>query len=180
MASRATASEQIERLAALDATAWQALYDEYFGKMRSFAYARTGDISLAEDIASEVFAAAVQRIGAYRQTGAPISAWLYRIARNLTADQVERQKRRPRLSLDEVEVEAPGMGLSFEERGDLLQALKLLTREQQEVLALRFFNDCTVEETAHAMGKNTGAIKVLQHRALGALRRHLSTGERRP
>jgi len=42
----------------LDAQAWQSLFDTYFKKMYSFAYARTGDPQLAEDIASEVFAGA--------------------------------------------------------------------------------------------------------------------------
>ena len=37
-----------------------------------------------------------------------------------------------------------------------------------------FFNDASLEETAHAMGKSLGAVKVLQHRALGALRRQMT------
>ncbi len=83
----------IEALRALYDAAWQGLYGEYFGRMRNFAYARTSDVTLAEDIAAEVFAAAVRGIGSYRETGAPIGAWLYRIARNITADQVEHRRK---------------------------------------------------------------------------------------
>ena len=54
-----------------------------------------------------------------------------------------------------------------------------LSREHQEVLVLRFFNDCSVSETARAMGKNEGAVRVLQHRALGALRRRLEPAEKK-
>jgi RNA polymerase sigma-70 factor (ECF subfamily) len=49
-----------------------------------------------------------------------------------------------------------------------------LTKEQQEVIALRFFDDCSLAETAAAMRKSVDAIKVLQYRALGALRRAMT------
>ena len=54
-----------------------------------------------------------------------------------------------------------------------MRGLVHLTREQQEVISLRFYSDCSLEETAQAMGKSVGAIKVLQHRALAALRKQL-------
>ena len=57
--------------------------------------------------------------------------------------------------------------------------MTFLTKEQQEVVALRFFDDCSLAETAAAMHKSVDAIKVLQHRALGALRRAMTPKERR-
>jgi RNA polymerase sigma-70 factor (ECF subfamily) len=168
------AADEIDRLIALDAEAWQELFGRYFRKMYSFAYLRTGDADAAEEIAAEVFAAAAQGIGRFRRTGAPISAWLYRINRNLTADHLERRRRRPQVSLDGIEVEVAGPFGNVDDRADLAAALALLTREQQEVVTLRFFSDCSLDETAHAIGKSLGATKVLQHRALASLRRHLA------
>jgi len=167
-------ADAVERLITLDAAAWQQLFDEYFGKMRSFAYVRTGDLNVAEDIAADVFAAAVRGIGGYQQTGAPFSAWLYRIARNVTADHLRRRRRRPTVSLEGFDFEDESSGLSSEEKTDLARCLTKLTPEQQELIVLRFFNDCTLEEVAQAMGKNVGAIKALQQRALGAMRRQLA------
>ena len=43
---------------------------------------------------------------------------------------------------------------------------------------LRFYSDCSLEETAAAMGKKLGAIKVLQHRALAAMKRQMTQGGR--
>ena len=163
----------IELLIALDADAWQSLYQRYFRKMYSFAYVRTGDIHLSEEIASEVFAAAVRGISRYRDTGAPIGAWLYRIARNITADYVDRRAKRPVVSIDAVQLEIDGMALGIENATDLASSVARLTREQQEVIALRFYGDCSLQEAAAALGKSVGAIKLLQHRALAALRRHL-------
>jgi len=171
----------IDRLKALDAAAWQDLFDRHFKKMYAFAYARTGDPQGAEDVASEVFAAAAKGIKNYKETGAPIAAWLYRIARNITADHLEARRKRPTVSVEdmEIEVEAEGWDGLVDLRGDLRQAMTHLTREQQEVVALRFFDDCSLAETALAMHKSVDAIKVLQHRALGALRRAMTPKERR-
>jgi len=48
-----------------------------------------------------------------------------------------------------------------------------LTPEQQNVLALRFGQGYSLEETAEFMNKNVNAIKALQFRALAALQREL-------
>ena len=50
---------------------------------------------------------------------------------------------------------------------------KQLGAEQQECVVLRFLQGLSVAETALAMGKNEGAIKALQYRAVRALGRML-------
>lgn len=167
------ASEPIAALIALEPRAWQDLFERYYRKMYSFAYVRTGDTHVSEEIASEVFAAAARGISRYRDTGAPIGAWLYRIARNITADHVDRRAKRPVVSIDAVQLETEGMASGVENAADLAQSVARLTAEQQEVIALRFYNDCSLQEAAAAMGKSVGAVKLLQHRALAALRRQL-------
>jgi RNA polymerase sigma-70 factor (ECF subfamily) len=168
----------VQQLAGLEPVAWQQLFDQEFSRMYRFAYARTGDPEMAEDIASEVFAAAAQGIARYRYTGAPIAAWLFRIARNLTADHLERRRKRPQSSIDDVEIESPAFAAQIDDRTDLALYIKKLSKEQQEVIGLRFFNDCSLIESAHALGKSVGAVKVLQHRALAALKKHMTQGTR--
>jgi RNA polymerase sigma-70 factor (ECF subfamily) len=145
--------------------------------MYSFAYVRTGDTTAAEDIAAEVFVAAAKGIASYKPTGAPFASWLYRIARNLTADHLERLRRRPAVPLDSVEMASSAWDAGIDDATDIARALTHLTKEQQEVIVLRFFNDCSLQDAADAMGKNVGAIKLLQHRALGALRRQMTSPE---
>jgi RNA polymerase sigma-70 factor (ECF subfamily) len=173
------AVEPIAALIALEPGPWQDLFERYFRKMYSFAYVRTGDTHLAEEIASEVFAAAARGISRYRDTGAPIGAWLYRIARNITADYVDKRARRPLVSIDAVQIETDGMALGVERAADLARGIAELTREQQEVIALRFYSDCSLQEAATALGKSVGAVKLLQHRALAALRRQLDPEAKR-
>jgi RNA polymerase sigma-70 factor (ECF subfamily) len=51
-----------------------------------------------------------------------------------------------------------------------------LTRAQREVISLRFAGGLPVAQVAKVMGKSEGAIKALQHSAIVALRKTLSTG----
>jgi len=175
----AEASDPLALLVALDAGAWQDLFERYFRKMYNFAYVRTGDSHAAEEIAAEVFLAAARGIGRYRRTGAPISAWLYRIARNVTADYVDRRRRRPTVALEDADVSHEGWAAGIEDAADIAREVASLTPEQQEVIALRFYSDCSLEEAAAAMGKSIGAVKLLQHRAIAALRKRLGE-EARP
>jgi len=52
-------------------------------------------------------------------------------------------------------------------------AYSKLTTEQQDVLALRFGQGYSLEETASRMDKNVNAVKALQFRALAALQREI-------
>jgi RNA polymerase sigma-70 factor (ECF subfamily) len=46
-----------------------------------------------------------------------------------------------------------------------------LRPDYRTVLVLRFLSDLSPDEVAEVMGKSAGSIRVLQHRALGALRK---------
>jgi RNA polymerase sigma-70 factor (ECF subfamily) len=51
----------------------------------------------------------------------------------------------------------------------LMAAVAQLGDEQRECIMLRFLHGMSVSETAEIMGKNDGAIKALQHRAVRKL-----------
>ena len=57
--------------------------------------------------------------------------------------------------------------------GEIRWAMSRLTPDQQHVLALRFSQDCSLEETASMVDKSVNAVKVLQFRTLAAMRRLL-------
>lgn len=164
----------VERLRAFDQLAWGQLYDLHHMRIWRYAYARTADRDDADDLAAQVFAEAVASIHRYRYTGRPLLAWLYRIARNLTAERARRRRRElPRSS-------AEPQGGSLEERLDsieLARALEALTESQREVVAMRFFAGYTTREIAAAMDKGEAAIYSLEVRALASLRRFLGEKE---
>jgi RNA polymerase sigma-70 factor (ECF subfamily) len=164
----------VDRAREMDAAAWDELYTLHYGAIQRYAMFRVADPAAADDIAAEVFLEAVRGIGKYRYRGIAFRAWLYRIAHNLTSDFRKRMAARAdretsdeqALALARDEDFAPGV----QRQRDLHAAVALLTDEQQQVVILRFFEGLSLAETAEATGRNSGAIKSLQHRALERLR----------
>ncbi len=162
-------------LAARDHAAWQQLFDEHHQRIFHFALIRTGDRSDADDLASTVFTEAVKGIDSFTYRGLPVSAWLFRIARNEIADHMKRRASRPAHSLTDERVAqtlsardaiAPG-----DDMRDVSHALGQLKDEYRDVILLRFVHGLNVAETAAVMDKSEGAVKVTQTRALQSLRR---------
>src|SRR5207245_774575 len=56
------------------------------------------------------------------------------------------------------------------QRRDLVVALKKLPRGQRAVIVLRYFEDCTIDETAEILGISPGTVRSQRHKALKALR----------
>jgi RNA polymerase sigma-70 factor (ECF subfamily) len=106
-----------------------------------------------------------------------LKAWLLATASHIATDHLRKKYRRPTDELPDTIADAePGLPQGYEQKERerrLKSAMSLLTAEQQNVLALRFNQAYSLEETASLMNKNINAIKQLQFRALAALNRAL-------
>jgi RNA polymerase sigma-70 factor (ECF subfamily) len=176
----------VERAQAGDADAFGQIYDRYLDTVFRFIYFRVGNRQLAEDLTADTFLRALKRIGSFTWQGRDPGAWLVTIARNLVADHFKSGRYRLEVTTGDV------LDADREDRGPegspeaavvdhitnvaLLTAVKQLNPEQQECIVLRFLHGFSVAETAQAMGKNEGAIKALQYRAVRALARLLPEG----
>jgi RNA polymerase sigma-70 factor (ECF subfamily) len=169
------AEELVSEAQAYSQEAWAQIYDDYYAKIYEYCYLRTGDRAASEDLAADVFLEALRGIRRYRYRGVPLSAWLYKIARNLTADHLQRKKRRPTVPLgnepDNPRLSSPDRSDERAVWQDVLHAIRELTEDQQQVILLRFFHGLSHDEVAAAMDRKPGAVRVLQNRALTALRR---------
>ena len=170
-----TPERLIEEARAFSQEAWAHIYDQHYESIHRYCYFRTGNHTIAEDLASEVFLEALRGIQRYRYRGVPFASWLYRIARNLTADFLKRRARRPTSPLGDETIDHPQLRTEDETetatlRQDMQAAIRRLKEEHQQVIILRFYEGLSHEETAAAMGRRPGAVRVLQHRALTALR----------
>jgi len=58
-----------------------------------------------------------------------------------------------------------------------MQAVQALSRDQREVIILRFIEGLSYADTARILGKSVGAVRVAQYRALRALRQRLEDGD---
>jgi RNA polymerase sigma-70 factor (ECF subfamily) len=164
------------RRAASDPEAFGELYSRYVRRIYSYIYYRTGDHQEAEDLTARVFQRAMHHIGRYRDQGVPFSAWLYRIAHNLVANWHRDRNRRQIVPLDE-RIAASGISshpematAQREEQRLLLEMVRLLPPDRQELLILKFMEQLSNAEIGQIMGKTEGAIKSLYHRTLSSLR----------
>ncbi len=158
-----------------DGEAFGQLYDRYLDTVFRFIYFRVNDRALAEDFTSETFLRALRRIGTITYQGRDIGAWFITIARNIVLDHLKSARHRLEMTTaDTIEgkehaqsTESAVLDVLQSER--LMQAVSQLGDEQRECVMLRFVHGLSVSETAQVMGKNDGAIKALQHRAVRKL-----------
>ncbi|MFI1361164.1 ECF subfamily RNA polymerase sigma factor, BldN family [Streptomyces sp. NPDC020898] len=169
----------VERAQAGEADAFGRLYDQYSDTVYRYIYYRVGGKATAEDLTSETFLRALRRIGTFTWQGRDFGAWLVTIARNLVADHFKSSRFRlevttgEMLDANEVERSPEDSVLESLSNAALLDAVKRLNPQQQECVTLRFLQGLSVAETARVMGKNEGAIKTLQYRAVRTLARLL-------
>ncbi|MHB8893313.1 MAG: RNA polymerase sigma factor [Candidatus Limnocylindrales bacterium] len=164
----------VRSAAAGDAAAFAGLYDAYAPRVRRFLRHQLGDADVAEELLQHTFVSMIEALPRYRDRGLPFGAWVFRIARNAVIDH--RRTSHPGLELDAAVDRASDAGdpvTSAEREHDrawLRAALDGLPADQREVLVWRFFAELSPGETAVLMGRSNGAVRVLQHRALAALR----------
>jgi RNA polymerase sigma-70 factor (ECF subfamily) len=171
--------ELVERAQAGEAEAFGRLYDHYSDTVYRYIYYRVGGRATAEDLTSETFLRALRRIGTFTWQGRDFGAWLVTIARNLVADHFKSSRFRlevttgEMLDSNQVEPSPEESVLEVLSNESLLRAVRKLNPQQQECVTLRFLQGLSVAETARIMGKNEGAIKTLQYRAVRTLARLL-------
>ena len=158
-----------------DEIAVAELYNAYFPRVYRYMLARIGNVGDAEDLTEEVFIRVLDALGRFEWREAPFSAWLFRIAHNAIISHQRRDGARgrhaplsPTLPMNtqgpEEMVEAR---LTLEE---VMRATENLPEAQRQVIALRFGAGLSVAETARALGKGEGNVKVIQHKAIAKLR----------
>lgn len=162
-----------------DRAAFAVVYRLYLPRIHAFCRAHCDDQQEAEDLTAQTFERALRSLPQYQARGAPFSAWLYRIAANLTIDRGRRSGRITYLGddpLPENEIERrdenlPAMEVErWERAGWILEHVLALPADQQQAIQLRFWEDRTVPEVAAQLGRSEGAAKQLLRRAVRGLR----------
>lgn len=167
----------LDGLHKLDGQSIGAIYDKYFPEVYRYVRYRINDDGTAEDIASDVFVRLLDAVQKNQGPQTHLRGWLIATASNVVNDHHRRHYRRPVEALSD-SIADSGASISSEidtrEQNRLvLGAIARLTDEQQHVLALRFGQGYSLEETAVLMKKNVNAVKALQFRALASLQRQI-------
>lgn len=162
-----------------EADAIAELYRLHAPAIYRYFYFRVHDRATAEDLTGEVFVKMVEGLPRFVDRGAPLAAWLFRIAHDRVVDHHRRAAHRQTEPLAEaLEAGGPGIETQALDRDEMERVraeVAHLTEEQRTVIQLRFIEGYSLEQCASTLGKTLGAIKALQHRALrqlaGKLRR---------
>ena len=172
----ADAEELIRRIRDGEADAFDDLYMRYSRRVFGYLYQRlNGNIEDAEDLTADVFAKVFEKIDTFQVQGAPMSSWLFRIARNRLIDSVRRRSGQTQIGLDGApQLESGPVFQGIDQQlamDEIKRGLMRLTAEQRQVIELRFLQGKSLAETALAVQRNEEAVKKLQARGLAALRR---------
>jgi RNA polymerase sigma-70 factor (ECF subfamily) len=176
--SAADVKRLVERAQGGDRAALEDLYLLHFDRIYSYLHMSVGNRHDAEDLTTQTFLRMLESINRFRWQSVPFSAWLFRIAHNLSIDHFRAARRvQPEEDVPEPEgAEADSAELEALRsigRQSLLELIDRLSDEQQQVLTLKFVFNFSNADVAIILGKTEGAVKSLQHRALVSLQKQL-------
>ncbi|MBA2462706.1 MAG: sigma-70 family RNA polymerase sigma factor [Actinobacteria bacterium] len=177
--SGAEVRKLVERAQAGEREALEELYLIHFDRIYSYLHMTVGNRHDAEDLTTQTFLRMLESIGKFRFQSAPFSAWLFRIAHNLSMDHFRANRR---WQPEEEVPETPGSEERSAEdeafralgRRSMLELIEGLSHEQQQVLTLKFVFNFSNGEAATILDKSEGAVKSLQHRALVSLQKQVT------
>lgn len=160
-----------------DAEAYGMLYDYYVGRIFRFILFKVSSVEIAEDLTSEVFLKTWEYINRTTEKIGNFNALLYRVARNAVIDYYRSKSRMFASASDEELLEKIADKRDLESEADtrmeiqsIQNHLKKLKDIYQEVITLKYIEEFSIAEIAEIMEKKKGAVRVLLHRALKALK----------
>jgi RNA polymerase sigma-70 factor (ECF subfamily) len=160
-----------------DEEAFGELYDRHVVRVYRHLYYMLGKQPEAEDLTAQTFLKAWEAIERYQVRGAPFVSWLLRIAHNLGVSYLRSKRESAELHdgiVDTKERRDPEWSYQQTAEEELVrEAITRLREEQRQVIILRFIEDLDYREVAEIIGKSVAAIRVIQHRALNALRKQM-------
>ncbi len=167
-----------------DLDAFGQLYRRHAPGVYNLVLRILGNPDDAEDVKQEVFLRAHRSLDSFRGN-ARFSTWIYRIATNLSLDEL--RKRKPVVSVDQLSSDSSWEPVSKNTEADperLLQrkaardavqaALMAMPPHYRILIVLRHIEDLSYEEIAEVVGCSVNALNVRLHRAREAFRRALA------
>jgi RNA polymerase sigma-70 factor (ECF subfamily) len=160
-----------------DARSFEVLFDRYYKMIHAFAYRVCLAETEADDIAQETFIRAARGISSYRGA-ASFKNWLYRIAHNALVDW-RRQSVRQRDKQDRFAADRDSCAQArISDYSDVHSALKLLSPDLREAVALVYFEEMNHREAAEVTGCAETTISWRIFRAKRLLRNLLEPKKR--
>jgi len=171
--------ELLSKVTAGDKEAFGQLYDFYAPRIFRFIRIKVRSQTLAEDLSSESFLRAWEYLQKEeREIEESFQALLYKIARNLIIDHYKRKSSQEVFFNDDFNeflLKQPARDeiSSKESVEEVRRGLLGIKEEYQSVILWYYVDEMTIPEIAKILGKSQGAVRVLIHRGLRALKKRL-------
>ena len=175
----------IEKAKNGDQVAFTFLLDFYWNEVYGFMLKRTENETDTEDIVIETFAKAFDKIETYNPDF-QFNTWLIAIAKNVHIDLLRKKKSSLFVEItDEEDQQAYNVADSSSSAEDelisqqnlsrLLQFIKELKPNYQEVIQLRYFQEMSYQEIADKIGEPLNNVKIKLLRAKKLLAEIMTT-----
>lgn len=154
------------------------IFDLYSPALYNYAFRMCNDSLTADCIVGDVFAKLLEQFSIGKGPTANLRSYLYETAYHLVVDEARYSRRgAPLEAVEFLNSERFSVLISMENRvlfEAVLRAIRDdLTEDQRHVVILRFLEGFSLQETAAIIGKEVGNVKVIQNRAIAALRKAL-------
>ncbi|HXQ37946.1 MAG TPA: sigma-70 family RNA polymerase sigma factor [Anaerolineales bacterium] len=168
-------AEAIKRCQQGDREAFRHLVERYQKRAVAQAMVILWNRDDAEDAVQEAFIDAFKAIGTF-DTARTFYQWFYVLLRNRCYKLTGKQ--RPTESLDEASLLAAQQGTAEETRLILEKALHSLTREEREIVSLKYFSGLSYDELAEHLQIPRGTVMSRLFNARQRLQSKLSESKR--
>lgn len=159
---------------------FEEVYESFHHKIFLYVHKRISSREEAEDLTSEIFAAAVRGYPSYDPAKSSLATWLYLIA-NSRLRNYYRDRKAVALDISEYadllpdpgEVHVPMEAAARLQNGRdaVAKALETLPERSRAVVRMRFFENRSAQEVGEALGLSAGNVRVIQARALAQMKK---------
>lgn len=172
--------EALARRARYDPGAFAELYHRHVGSIYRYHLARTGDADDAQDLTSQTYLAALERIDTYRGQSTFLG-WLFGIASHKVGDHYRGQRHNlPLESADDLhdpQALLEDIAWQRDRLAAISQELRRISPVRAEAMVLRIFAGMSAAEVGQVMGKSETGVRMLVYRGLRDLHKKLAPAE---
>jgi RNA polymerase sigma-70 factor, ECF subfamily len=162
----------------MDKDAIVEIFELYSSPLYNYVLRLSGDRILADHIVGDVFAKLIEQWSLGKGPESNLRSYLYETAYHRLIDETRFTRRRsPLEAADWISQDRNSLFVSVEDEILFKQVLHVirnrLTEDQRHVIVLRYLEEFSLRETADILGKRVEHVKVIQGRAIIALRKTL-------
>ena len=162
----------------MDRDAIVQIFELYNSPLYNYVLRLSGDRILADHIVGDVFAKLIEQLSMGKGPESNLRSYLYETAYHRLIDETRFTRRRAPLEAAAwIPQDRNSLFVSVEDEILFKQVLHVirnrLTEDQRHVIVLRYLEEFSLRETATILGKRVEHVKVIQSRAIVALRKTL-------